>query len=103
MKPFCKVLEFLYNPMPINKAKKLSKKEFFLTSYQGEKAVVAAAKILMDDINPSVVVRTLTGWVFSEPAAASTAGKTPAAPTCVKSMMLSGCIVSQGTCLGRRV
>jgi len=169
LKPFFKVLGFSYNPMPVNKARKWSKKDLFLTSYKGEKAVVAAAKNLMtkigggariiksktagsryhvemvvghhaliasfvsnefeialgnrtrrrggngsssyfhwvdefsasishlaknhkgknihsgyrimDDIDPNVVLRTRTGWVFSESAAACPAGKAPAAPS----------------------
>jgi len=50
LKPFFKVLGFSYNPIPVNKAKKCSKKYLFLTSYKGEKAVVAAAKNLMTRI-----------------------------------------------------
>ena len=50
LKPFSKVLGFEYNPMPISKAKKWSKKDYFLTSYKGEKAVVAAAKNLFTKI-----------------------------------------------------
>ncbi|OSX76537.1 hypothetical protein BU14_0187s0016 [Porphyra umbilicalis] len=44
VKPFFKVLGFSYNPMPLSKAKKWSVNDSFLTSYKGEKAVVAAAK-----------------------------------------------------------
>jgi len=44
VKPFFKVLGFSYNPMPLSKAKKWSVNDCFLTSYKGEKAVVAAAK-----------------------------------------------------------
>jgi len=46
VKPFFKVLGFSYNPMPLSKAKKWSVNDCFLTSYKGEKAVVAAAKHL---------------------------------------------------------
>jgi len=44
LKPFFSVLGFSYNPMPVSKAIKWEKKDTFLTSYKGEKAIVAAAK-----------------------------------------------------------
>jgi len=53
LKPFFGVLGFAYNPMPIGKANKWSKKDYFLTLYKGEKAVVAAAKNLFTKIGGS--------------------------------------------------
>jgi len=44
LKPFFDVLGFSCNPMPVAKAKKWEKKDAFLTSHEGEKAIVAAAK-----------------------------------------------------------
>jgi len=53
LKPFFGVLGFSYNPMPIGKANKWSKQDSFITSYKGEKAVVAAAKNLFTKIGGS--------------------------------------------------
>jgi len=44
LKPFFNSLGFPYNPMPLAKAKKWASKDAFITSYKGEKALVAAAK-----------------------------------------------------------
>jgi len=44
LKPYFHVLGFPHSPMPARKAKKYSKNDYFISSYKGEKAMVAAAK-----------------------------------------------------------
>ena len=44
LKPSFSALGFSYNPMPVSKALKWEKKDTCLTSYKGEKAIVAAVK-----------------------------------------------------------
>jgi len=50
LKPFFDVLGFSYNPMPVAKAKKWEKRDAFLTSLKGEKAILAAAKNVVSKI-----------------------------------------------------
>jgi len=50
LKPFFNALGFQYNPMPLAKAEKWEKKDVFLTSYKGERALVAAAKDVFSKI-----------------------------------------------------
>jgi len=66
LKAYFKVLGFGYNPMPRSKAKKWVENDGFLTSYKGEKAVVAAAKNLFNKIGGSyrIVKDTSAGGRF---------------------------------------
>jgi len=66
LKPYFKVLGFEYNPMSRSKAKKWYKDDSFLTSYKGQKAVVAAAKNLFTKIGGSsrIIKDTSAGGRF---------------------------------------
>ena len=61
LKPYFKVLGFSYNPMSVTKANKWYKQDRFLTSYKGEKAVVAAAKSLFTKIGGSARIVKIKG------------------------------------------